>query len=284
MKTGLLSALLLIITIATVSFSGCLTVPGLSGDSAQTGDGPEGMSEVLELYGTDIFIPTIKGEQKVVSSGSYTVLSKSEVQVLRLVNDTKDIPILKETSLLAFSEGEIKDVYFLTADSFSMTVEGVDALETNPILMNLNYSVKHTNQKSVISLDQNFSGLLVYTYIPKSDSNRIVINDGADAVRITLPVGMNTGNRILGTASPTPDTVETLENGEKMMTWNAPVGAVAVKYYSENAPFYMLISFSALAGAIIAVFLWNRYQIRRLHRITEFTDSDAEEGFRKPKN
>ena len=283
MKTGLLSALILIITVVAVTFSGCVSVPGLTAEpepESNSGD----VSDVLELYDTNVFVPSVNGEQKVVSSGSYYVLPKSEVRVVRLVNDTNQIQILKETGLLAFGDGGMRDVYFLSADNFSMTLEGIEALETNPVLMDLNYTVKHSNRVSTVNLDENFSGLIVYTYIPKSNNGRILVNDGAEAVRITLPADMNTGNRFLGTTSSTPDIIETADSGEKVMMWNKPVSAVAVKYYSENSPFYILIIFSILGGAIIAVWVRNRYQIKRLREITKFTDPDEEEGFRKQKN
>ena len=286
MRTGLLS-LILIITVSAVIFSGCVSIPGQTTDSgpesnfsaARNGD------NILELFvpAIDIFVPVVREEQNFVSSGSYDVLQKSEVRVVRLVNNTDKIQILKETSLLAFGEGEIKDVYFLSAENFSMTAEGIEALKTNPDLLNLNYTVKHTNKVSTVNLEKNFSGLIVYTYIPKSNSGRILVNDGAEAVRIILPAGTNTGNRILGMASPAPDSVETANSGEKIMIWNAPVSAVAVKYYSEKAPFYILIAFSMLGGAIVAVWLRNRHQIKRLHKITKFTDPNEEEGFRKQK-
>jgi len=279
MKTSLLLALILIITAAAIAFSGCVSIPGLTAEPES--ESLNHMSDIPDRYETDIFIPLFNGEPKVVSSGSYYVLPKSEVRVVRLVSDTNQIQILKETGLLAFGEGEIKDVYFLSAENFSMTPEGVKALETDPVWMDLNYTVKHTNRVSSVILEENFSGLIFYTYTPRSNNGRILVNDGAEAVQIILPANTTTGNRVLGTASPAPDITETAENGEKIMKWNRPVTAVAVKYYNENAPLYVLIGFSFLGGAIAAVLAWNRFQIKRLRKITKFTDPDEEEGFRK---
>jgi len=282
MKTGLLSAFILVIMVASVIFSGCVSFPGLTADSGQESNF-DNVSDILELYDTDIFVPVVSGRQKVVSSGSYHVFPKSEVRVVRLVNDTDTIQILKETSILEFDEGKIENVYFLSAENFSMTLKGVEELETNPVLMDLNYTVKHSNKASVINLEQNFSGLVVYTYIPKSNSGRIVINDGAEAVRIILPADMDTGNRILGTPSPAPSSLKVTDGGEKVLTWNVLFSTVSVKYYGKNAPFQILIAFSALGGAIIAVWLRSRRQIKKLHEITKFTDPNEKEGFRKQK-
>ena len=287
MKTSLFSALILIITILAVIFSGCIFIPGQTGSEPESDSGAVSNDDnILERFTPpiDIFIPVVNGEQNFVSSGSYNVLQKSEVRVVRLVNNTDKIQILKETSLLAFGEGEMKDVYFLSAENFAMTAEGIDALKTNPYLLDLNYTVKHSNKMSTVNLEENFSGLIIYTYIPKSNSGRIVVNDGAQAVRVTLPEGVNTGNRIVGVASPTPDSVKVTDSGEKELIWNAPISSVAVKYYSENAPFYILAAFSVLSGAIVSIWLRSRHQIKQLHKITEYTDPDEEEGFRKQKN
>ncbi len=278
MKKGLFPFLFLILIVAAVSLSGCLS--SLTGEKNSTTEA-EDIDGVLDIYELNIFVPTVKGEEKIVESGTYFVDSESSaVQVVRLVNDRKEISLLRDAGLLSFKAPEFTEIYFITAENFTLTEEGIAALLENPVRADLTYKVESVTRSPTINLEENFTGVLVYTFSPHMGGTSVSVNDGAAAVQIILPDGLTTGNRIIGTASPTPDSFEEDENGRNILKWNSPLGGVGVKYYSENAPFYLLISFSALIGAVVAVFLWYRYQIKKLHKITKMID-DEKSGFRK---
>lgn len=271
--------LFLILILAAVSSSGCLFGLPNADDSVKA----ENVDEVLEIYELDIFVPVVKGQNKIVESGTYYIISDSpETKVIRLINNSKEISLLSDSSLLALDESEFTNIYFITADDFSMTESGIASLLENPVLADVNFTLKNSKRSPSIQLNENFTGVLVYTFWPTTNSTSLMINDGADAVQAVLPDGIATGNRIIGTPSPKPDSIEEDENGRSVLKWNAPIGSVGIKYYSENAPFYLLISFSALIGAIVAVFLWYRYQIKKLRKITNLID-DESSGFRKVK-
>ena len=276
MKKKLLYITLLISIAAFVFLSGCTSI--LNPDSNSEND-----TANISIYNLSIFYPVINGQEKIVESGIYyTVSDASDIHVVRLIDNKKEIRILEETGLLVFTSAEIKDVYFVTDSNFTMTKESIEALTDNPTPADLNYTIKNPKKGPQIVLEQNFSGILVYTFVPSSDKS-IIINDDSKAVKIVLPLGMTTGNRLIGTARPAPDLTETGENGEKILKWNNPVGQIGVKYYSEKSPFYMTIAAFALAGAIAAVYLWNRYQIKKLQKISRYIDPNENEGFGKKK-
>lgn len=278
MKKGLFPFLILILTIAAVSLSGCLSV--FTEETSNVTEA-EDIDGVLNIYELNIFVPTVKGEVKIVESGTYFVDSNSSaVQAVRLVNDQKEVSLLRDSSLFSFEAPEFTEIYFITAEDFSMTEEGIAALLENPVMVNPVYSLEGVKRSPTIKFEENFTGVLVYTFRPHMGGTSVSVNDGTAAIQIILPDGLTTGNRIIGTASPTPDSFEEDENGRNVLKWNSPLTSVNVKYYSENAPFYLLISFSALIGAVVAVFLWYRYQIKKLHKITKLID-DEKSGFRK---
>ncbi|MBZ3936150.1 DUF5803 family protein [Methanimicrococcus blatticola] len=258
--------------------SGCLSAfTGETNNAAEAED----IAGVLDIYELNIFVPTVKGVEKIVESGTYFVDSDSSaVQVIRLVNDQKEVSLLKDSGLFSFEAPEFTEIYFITAENFTMTEDGIAVLLENPAMTDLAYTLEGVKRSPTIKFEENFTGVLVYTFRPHMGGTSIYVNDGADAIQIILPDGLTTGSRIIGTASPTPDSFEEDENGRDVLKWNSPMSSVNVKYYSENAPFYLLISFSALVGAIIAVFLWYRYQIKKLHKITNLID-DEKSGFRK---
>ncbi|WNY23925.1 hypothetical protein MmiHf6_12490 [Methanimicrococcus hongohii] len=254
----------------------------LTSDPSNTAEA-ENISGVLDIYELNIFVPTVKGQEKIVESGTYFVDSESSsVQVVRLINDQKNVTLLYDSSLFSFEAPEFTNIYFITTENgdFTATQEGIDDLIENPVMVNPAYSLKNPKTAPTIEFEENFTGVLVYTFTPYMGGTSVTINDGAAAIQIILPEGLTTGNRIIGTASPSPDSVEEDESGRNVLKWNSPIGSVSVKYYNENAPFYLLISFSALAGAVIAVYLWYRYQTKKLHEITKLVD-DETTGFRK---
>jgi hypothetical protein len=278
MKKKLLYGLLLIAIAAFVSLSGCISF--LNSDSPSENEA----SAIAEIYNLSVFYPTILGQEKIVESGTYYVASNvSDIKIVRLIDNKKEIKILEENGLFAFTDAEIKDVYFVTDSDFTMTKENIETLINNPISADLNYTIKKSSRSSQIVLEKNFSGILVYTFVPSSNSKAIVVNDGSKAVKIVLPPEMTTGNRFIGTARPAPDLTESGENGEKILKWNNPVGQTSVKYYSEKAPFYMTVTAFALIGLIAAVYLWNRYQIQKLQKISKYIDPDENDGFSRQK-
>ncbi|MDR0767036.1 MAG: DUF5803 family protein [Methanosarcinales archaeon] len=283
MKKGLFLFLLFALIIAVVSLSGCLSM--LTNDSNNSTEA-ENISDVLKIYELNIFVPMIAGQERVVESGTYFVNSDSSaVQVIRLISNQKEVSLLRDTNLFSFEAPGFTDIYFITAEdfeNFTITREGIDMLLENPALANPDYTLRSARSSSTIEFEENFTGVLVYTLRPHMGSTSITVNDGAVAIQIILPDGLTTGNRIIGTASPNPDSFEEDEYGRNVLRWNNPLSSVSVNYYNENAPFYLLISFSALMGAVIAVYLWYRYQTKKLRRITRLID-DETSGFRKQK-
>ena len=279
MKKSLFYGILLIVIAAFVLLSGCISIPGLDSNSPSENE----TENISEIYNLSIFYPIINGQEKKVESGTYYAAPKaSDIQVIRLVNNKKEIQILKEDGLLVFTDAEIKDVYFIPAEIFTMTKEDIEALINNPAPSDLNYKINVSSNESHIVLAENFTGIMAYTFIPSSNDS-ILINDNPEAVKIVLPSGTTTGNRLIGTARPTPDLIESGENGEKILKWNAPVGKIRVKYYAENIPYYMLLAASALIGAMIAVYLWYRYQIKKLQKISKYVDPNENDGFSEQK-
>ena len=275
-KSFLIFIVIFAVIFAVLSFSGCL---GLlpSDETNETAD-------VSEIYDLNVFIPMISGQERVVQSGTYSAVSKSsDILAVRLVDNKKEIQILKETGLFGLSNTRIKDVYFITHENFSMTQDGIHETISSPVILPLEYKQKESSKEVQLILEENFSGILVYTVVPTIGSNSIVVNDGAQAVQIILPNDYETGNRLFGRPSPTPDLIETDADGQKILKWNAPLGKVSVKYYQSSAPLYFTFACLALAAFAALVLIRHRYQIRKLRRITNLSDPNSDEGFRNKK-
>lgn len=277
MKKGFFPFLLLISVMAFVFLSGCLTIFSDSDDSSNN----ETVFDVLNLYELNIFVPILDGEEKVVGSGSYFVdKNSSKIQVVRVIQNQKEISLLKDDGFFSFEEPKYEDVCFITSSDFSMTNDSIYELEKNPEVRELNYSLKSINRSPTMSLEENFSGVLLYTFNPGGQDKSVTVNDGAEAIQIILPENIATGNRVIGTARPASDSTEQDDQNRTVLKWNEPAGLVTVKYYDENVPFYLFISALILLGTIVAVFVWYRYKIKNLQTITKLID-DEKSGFRK---
>ncbi|WNY26344.1 DUF5803 family protein [Methanolapillus ohkumae] len=279
MKISLKNILLIIflssVAVFLVFAAGCISNP-LDDSVAKDTDG-----NVSQIYNISAFVPVINNTSAVVESGSYVPQNTKEIQVVRVIDNKSKIPVIQETGLLVLSGPELKDVYFLTVDNFSLTEESLKQIYENPVPADISYTLKKTNSGANIESDQNFSGILLYTLVQSSGENTVLVNDNAKAVQITLPAGTTTGNRLLGVASPEPDAVLTGETGQEIFQWNAPKGKVSVKYYNENAPMYMIFVGIALVLVILAIYFYYRNQIQKLKKITESVDPDGANGFRK---
>ena len=266
----------LFILFAAASFSGCLGL--LSPDDASE------EVDISEINDLNVFIPIINGYERVVESGTYSTVSESsDIQVVLLVDNKKEIRLLKETGLIMFSNTYIKDVYFITHENFSMTPEGIHETVSSPAILSPEYIKSESSKETKLILEENFSGILVYTMVPTFGSNSIQVNDGAQAIQVILSKNYDTGNLLFGKPSPIPDSIETSANGQTILKWNAPLGKVNVKYYQNNAPLYF-----TLAGIVLIVLIaliWFRYQhqIKKLKRTIRLSDPDFEEGFRNKK-
>ena len=277
-KFFLNSLLFIFVILAALSFSGCLGL--LSPDETNPAE-----PDISEMYDLNVFIPIVNGNERIVESGTYFTLPKSsDVQVVRLVDNKKEIRILKETGLFGFSSTHIKDVYFITNENFSMTADGINETIASPSLVPAAYKLKENSKEARLILEENFSGILVYTTSPTIGSNSVIVNDGAAAVQVILAEGYETGSLFFGKPSPAPDSTETTSDGDKIMRWNAPTGKVSVKYYQNKAPLYFTLAGVVLLLCIALVLVRYQYQIRKLKKVTRLHDPDFDAGFRNQKN
>ncbi|MDV0447823.1 hypothetical protein MsAg5_17400 [Methanosarcinaceae archaeon Ag5] len=272
---------ILLAVVAVLAAAGCISNP--FGSENDTVNSTNESVNVTDIYNISVFVPTINNTSEIVESGTYDILETGEVKVVRLVDNKSKIPVIEESGFLVFSGPEIKNVYFLTTDNFSMTQDSLDQIYADPQPANVSYTLKNKTSGAGLELEENFSGIVVYTLVQSASENKIVIDDGAKAVQITLPPKTTTGFRLLGTASPTPDNTTETDDRE-VMQWNQPTGTVVVKYYNENAPMYMILAAVLLMAAILGIYLYYRSQIRKLRKITEAVDPDGNSGFRKQRD
>lgn len=117
--------------------------------------------------------------------------------------------------------------------------------------------------------DKHICGQLVYT-LPYQGQAFILSMQDDGPVRIILPPGYTTGDRLLGLARPNPDDIRADKDGTSL-TWLNTSGhsVIAVDYYKTGAPGDLKRFFSVIAIAALVLFAEYYASIRRLRAIRE---------------
>jgi hypothetical protein len=178
-------------------------------------------------------------------NGTTYRLSLDQMEVIRPINGSSFNLTLHEKAI---------DIGFQSSDGLMIGV-------------NNSYSFWGGNHNYRITFDQRVAGDLVYT-VPYHSQQLILPLMESSPVRVILPPGYTTGDRILGIARPDPDQIITDKNGT-ILTWNNPGQILDVGYYKENAPDSLKKIF-ALIVAMAAILLLEYYaSIRRLRAISK---------------
>ena len=177
------------------------------------------------------------------------------------------------------SPTQVQVIQPINASSFNLTLHekagdlvfvGSDGLEVG---VNSSYSYWGGEHKYKIDFGRNVTGDLVYN-MPYQGQQFILPLKESGPVRVILPPGYTTGDRILGIARPQPDQVTADKNGTAL-TWTNPGQIIEVGYYKEKAPETLKRIF-ALLVVMAAILLLEYYaSIRRLRAISREAEKRA---------
>jgi hypothetical protein len=125
-----------------------------------------------------------------------------------------------------------------------------------------------------LTFEGNVSGNLSYG-MPYHGQEFLLLTKESGPVRIILPPGYTTGDRILGIARPTPD--EVIEDGSMALTWHNLTAdqLIDVSYYRKEAPQSLKRILVILAAAALALALEYYLSIRKLRAVREETEKRA---------
>ena len=133
--------------------------------------------------------------------------------------------------------------------------------------LNSSYLFWRGNHIYSLSFERHVSGNLIYT-MPQQGQQFILPLMDSGPVRIILPQGYTTGDRILGIARPSPDEFHSDEAGT-ILTWHntSQIQYIEVSYYRNNALQALMTIFAILAVAAIALLIEYYVSMRRLRSL-----------------
>ncbi|WP_324532006.1 DUF5803 family protein [Methanothrix sp.] len=148
-------------------------------------------------------------------------------------------------------------------------VENITLYDEYGKTVKLNSSHRFRQGSYIYSLDfeRHIKGKLVYNLSAQGQQFVIPVREKGP-VRVILPEGYTTGDRLLGIAWPPPDMSANV-GGKKALTWNntTPLSYIEVNYYRENALAALTIIISILALAGIALLIEYYLSIRKLRAL-----------------
>ncbi len=145
-------------------------------------------------------------------------------------------------------------------------VESMTLTDDRGRSVTINSSYQFRQGDFIYSLDfgRSVKGNLSYNLTTQGQQFVLPIKDSRP-VRIILPEGYATGDRLLGIARPPPDEISTGDAGS-VLTWNntTSISYIEVDYYRKNAPQALMIIISILALAALALLVQYYISIRKL--------------------
>lgn len=126
-----------------------------------------------------------------------------------------------------------------------------------------------------IAFGKHVSGVLIYT-MPHQGQQFVLPMRDSGPVRVVLPPGYTTGDRILGIARPDPDEVTRGEGGTALIWQNTSLyQIIEVSYYPERAPEALKRVFAVLIVAAVVLLIEYYASIRKLRAIREDVERRA---------
>lgn len=122
--------------------------------------------------------------------------------------------------------------------------------------------------------DKHVSGKLIYALPHQGQKLVLPITENKD-IRVILPPGYTTGDRLFGIASPDPDNIK-IDKDVTELTWLKASAdeTISISYYKSNAPEIVRIVFTMIAAASLVLFAEYYASIRRLRSIRKKGDGN----------
>jgi len=161
----------------------------------------------------------------------------------------------------------------------------LEELSHRNVTSDLNYTLTQEISKNMKVLNLEFeepvTGFVAYTLVVPKTQNFVFMKPDSEFIRVILPPGYDTGNRIFGIAQPTPSNVSFDEKGRKNLLWiSSNMGerdeAIQVKYYSQSAPLLFLGAIMALLIGVGLVLFYYARSKRELESVKGIFELERE--------
>lgn len=276
MKT---KTIFLLLALLVVLISGCIDQK-----KEITLDEPGNVSS----YEFEVFLDEWNNNTPENTTTYYILEDKTEVQAVHIVINSSKLEIFPPDSLGGSSEEDPIKNFVLLVEPANETVASSETFmrlstSSNVSDMNHNLTQEVAQNMKVINLEfeEPVTGFIAYTLDTPGTQSFTFMKPDSEFIRVVLPEGYVTGNRIFGIARPEPYETSFDDKGRQTLLWiSSEMGereeAIQVKYYAESAPVYFFAAIVALLFGVAMVLSRYSRSRKELESVREIFELEKE--------
>lgn len=250
----------------------------------------------ISNYEFEVFLDDWDNNIPANTTTYYILEDKTEIQVVSIVINSSKLEIFPPDSLGGSSNEDPIKNFVLLAGLANETVASSKTfmrLSNNSNVSDLNYTLTQEiarNMKVInLEFEEPVTGFIAYTLnIPGTQSFTFMKPD-SEFIRVVLPKGFVTGNRIFGIARPEPYDTSFDEEERQTLLWISSKmeereEAIQVKYYTESAPMYFFAAIVALlfgVAMVLSRYSRSKKELESVRGIFELEKEYEKKGRRK---
>jgi hypothetical protein len=231
------------------------------------------------------------GNQTLENTTTYYLLKDStKVQVVNMVVNTSKLEIYPPDTLDGGSEDNPIQNFVLLVDPANETIANSQTFqelssrnETSAVNYTLTQEVSQGMKIINLEFKEPVTGFIAYTLDNPGAQSFSFLKPDSEFVRVVLPEGYVTGNRVFGIARPEPSSVTFDEKGRQTLLWiSSKMGdreeAIQVKYYTQSAPLLFSAAIIVLIFGVGLVLLHYARSKKELEAVKGILDLEKEYG------
>lgn len=239
-------------------------------------------------YEFEVFLNESKKQTPSNTTTYYLLDNKTTVQVVNLAINTSKFEIHPPEILGGSSvENPIQNFVQIVspANKTAATLQTFEELSNQNNTSDLNYNLTQEISQGIRVMNLEFkepvTGFIAYSLAIPGNQNFVFVKPDSEFIRVVLPEGYVTGNRVFGIARPSPYNVTFDEKGRQTLLWissnmNEREEAIQVKYYMESAPLYFLAAIVVLLFGVGLVLSNYSRSKKELEAVREILDLEKE--------
>ncbi|WP_239451408.1 DUF5803 family protein [Methanosarcina horonobensis] len=253
----------------------------------------------ISSYEFEVFLDEWDNEIPANTTTYYIMSDKTEVQAVHIVINSSKLEIFPPDSL--GGGGPEKDPiknFVLLVEPANETVASSETfvrLSNNSNVSDINYTLTQDIVRSMkvvnLEFEEPVTGFIAYTLETPGTQSFTFMRPDSEFIRVVLPEGYVTGNRVFGIARPEPSDTSFDEKGRQTLLWiSSKMGdreeAIQVKYYTESAPMYFFAAIIALlfgVAMVLSRYSRSKKELESVREIFELEKEYEEKGRRKNK-
>lgn len=225
----------------------------------------------ISSYEFEVFLNESNNHVPANTTTYYLLEDKTKVQVVNIAINRSELDIYPPDSLGGSSGDNPIDNFLLLVEPANGTIADSQTFEelsrrneTSDINYTLTQGINQSMKVLNLKFEEPVTGFIAYTLAIPGMQGFAFIKPDSEFIRVVLPPGYVTGNRIFGIARPTPSNTSFDEKGRQNLLWiSSKMGgreeAIQVKYYADSAPLYFLAAIVFLLfGVILVLFYYSR--------------------------